>query len=243
MTPTTLLVISFLVCKNPASLCFDLCRNRLHRVSDHWPHVVIPLFFISYRTNFSFSAKALGEPPPLSGRFCFSASPPFQWHTHLCRPIPYAYAKDAKAYMIDVAGAVSEIAISSIADDTNNSVWFQLDDDGMIETLYVEIVDAPTSVDGETTANATATLTSNRGTITLKVKNTSSTTATTAWSAQMQIKNTQTGLVTYVDMGSGAALAANADNSEKTITGNSINLYQALVTINGVTIASNQIAG
>lgn len=137
--------------------------------------------------------------------------------------------------MIDVAGAVSEIAISSIADDTNNNVWFQLDDDGMIETLYVEIVDAPTSVDGETTANATATLTSNRGTITLKVKNTSSTTATTAWSAQMQIKNTQTGLVTYVDMGSGAALAANADNSEKTIAGNSINLYQVFVTINGMT--------
>ena len=137
--------------------------------------------------------------------------------------------------MIDVAGAVSEIAISSIAGDTNNNVWFQLDDDGMIETLYVEIVDAPTSVDGETTANATATLTSNRGTITLKVKNTSSTTATTAWSAQMQIKNTQTGLVTYVDMGSGAALAANADNSEKTITGNSINLYQVFVTINGMT--------
>ena len=155
----------------------------------------------------------------------------------------YAYAKDAKAYMIDVAGAVSEIAISSIADDANNNVWFQLDDDGMIETLYVEIVDAPTSVDGETTANATATLTSAGGTITLKVKNTSSTTATTAWSAQMQIKNTQTGLVTYVDMGSGDALAANAENSAKTIAGNSINLYQAFVTINGVTIASNQVAG
>ena len=69
MTPTTLLVISFLVCKNPASLCFDLCRNRLHRVSDHWPHVVIPLFFISYRTNSSFSAKALGEPPLSPGAF------------------------------------------------------------------------------------------------------------------------------------------------------------------------------
>ena len=32
-------------------------------------------------------------------------------------------------------------------------------------------------------------------------------------------------------------------NSEKTIAGNSINLYQAFVTINGVTIASNQVAG
>ena len=59
----------------------------------------------------------------------------------------------------------------------------------------------------------------------------------------MQIKNTQTGLVTYVDMGSGLALAPNAENSAKTIAGNSINLYQALVTINGVTIASNQVAG
>ena len=154
----------------------------------------------------------------------------------------YAYAKDAKAYMVDVAGAVSEIAISSIADDTNNNVWFQLDDDGMIETLYVEIVDAPTSVDGETTANATATLESVSGTITLKVKNTSSTTST-AWSAQMQIKNTQTGLVTYVDMGSGNPIAAGVTDSAKTIAGNSINLYQAFVTINGVTIASNQVAG
>ena len=155
----------------------------------------------------------------------------------------YAYAKDAKAYMVDVAGAVSEIAISSIADDTNNNVWFQLDDDGMIETLYVEIVDAPTSVDGETTANATATLerTAN-GTITLKVKNTSLTTST-AWSAQMQIKNTQTGLVTYVDMSSGNPIAAGNTDDTKTIAGNSINLYQAFVTINGVTIASNQIAG
>ena len=154
----------------------------------------------------------------------------------------YAYAKDAKAYMVNVAGAVSEIAISSIADDTNNNVWFQLDDDGMIETLYVEIVDAPTSVDGETTANATATLESVSGTITLKVKNTSSTTST-AWSAQMQIKNTQTGLVTYVDMGSGNPIAAGVTDSAKTIAGNSINLYQAFVTINGVTIASNQVAG
>ena len=112
--------------------------------------------------------------------------------------------------MIDVAGAVSEIAISSIADDTNNNVWFQLDDDGMIETLYVEIVDAPTSVDGETTANATAELTSERGTITLTVTNTSTTTATTAWSAQMKITNTQTGLVSYVDLGTGAAITSSA---------------------------------
>lgn len=136
--------------------------------------------------------------------------------------------------MIDVAGAVSEIAISSIADDTNNNVWFQLDDDGMIETLYVEIVDAPTSVDGETTANATAELTSERGTITLTVTNTSTTTATTAWSAQMKITNTQTGLVSYVDLGTGAAITSSA-SATKELNSNSINLYQAFVTINGTT--------
>lgn len=142
--------------------------------------------------------------------------------------------------MIDVAGAVSEIAISSIADDTNNNVWFQLDDDGMIETLYVEIVDAPTSIDGETTANATATLTSAGGTITLKVKNTSLTTATTAWSAQMKITNTQTGLVSYVDLGTGNPITT---SDTKVLNSNSINLYQAIVTINGTTVVSNQIAG
>lgn len=137
--------------------------------------------------------------------------------------------------MIDVAGAVSEIAISSIADDTNNSVWFQLDDDGMIEEIYVGIVGENSSVDVPVGTGITARLAvSASNKVTLTVTN-SNATATTAWSAQMQIKNTQTGLVTYVDMGSGAALAANADNSEKTIAVNSINLYQVFVTINGMT--------
>ena len=137
--------------------------------------------------------------------------------------------------MIDVAGAVSEIAISSIADDTNNSVWFQLDDDGMIEEIYVGIVGENSSVDVPVGTGITARLAvsaCNKVTLTVTISNA---TATTAWSAQMQIKNTQTGLVTYVDMGSGAALAANADNSEKTIAVNSINLYQVFVTINGMT--------
>ena len=39
------------------------------------------------------------------------------------------------------------------------------------------------------------------------------------------------------------AITKQIGNSEKTIAGNSINLYQTLVTINGVTIASNQVAG
>lgn len=136
--------------------------------------------------------------------------------------------------MIDVAGAVSEIAISSIADDTNNNVWFQLDDDGMIEEIYVGIVDENSTVTPSGANNIGASLSVASGVVTLTVTN-GNTTATTVWSAQMQIKNTQTGLVTYVDMGSGAALAANADNSEKTIAGNSINLYQVFVTINGMT--------
>ena len=68
------------------------------------------------------------------------------------------------------------------------------------------------------------------------------TTATTVWSAQMKITNTQTGLVSYVDLGSGAAIAASA-SATKTINSNSINLYQAIVTINGTTVVSNQIAG
>lgn len=136
--------------------------------------------------------------------------------------------------MIDVAGAVSEIAISSIADDTNNNVWFQLDDDGMIEEIYVGIVDENSTVTPSVGSGISANLTVAGSVVTLTVTNRNAA-ATTAWSAQMQIKNTQTGLVTYVDMGSGVALAANADNSAKTIAVNSINLYQVFVTINGMT--------
>ena len=114
--------------------------------------------------------------------------------------------------------------------------------DGMIEEIYVGIVDENSTVTPSVGSGISANLAVASSVVTLTVSN-SGATATTAWSAQMQIKNTQTGLVTYVDMGSGAALAANADNSKKTIAGNSINLYQALVTINGVTIASNQVTG
>ena len=39
------------------------------------------------------------------------------------------------------------------------------------------------------------------------------------------------------------AITKQIGNSEKTINGNSINLYQAIVTINGTTVVSNQIAG
>ena len=39
------------------------------------------------------------------------------------------------------------------------------------------------------------------------------------------------------------AITKQIGNSEKTIAGNSINLYQAIVTVNGTTVVSNQIAG
>lgn len=82
--------------------------------------------------------------------------------------------------MIDVAGAVSEIAISSIADDTNNSVWFQLDDDGMIEEIYVGIVGENSSVDVPVGTGITARLAvsaSNKVTLTVTNSNATATTA------------------------------------------------------------------
>lgn len=114
--------------------------------------------------------------------------------------------------------------------------------DGMIEEIYVGIVDENSSVTPSVGSGISANLTVASGVVTLTVTN-GNTTATTAWSAQMQIKNTQTGLVTYVDMGSGNPIAAGVTDSAKTIAGNSINLYQAIVTINGTTVVSNQIAG
>ena len=153
----------------------------------------------------------------------------------------YAYNKDVKAYMLDVEGNLSATTIDSLALDANDHVWFKLDDDGMIEEIYVGIVDENSSVTPSVGSGISANLTVASGVVTLTVTN-GNTTATTVWSAQMKITNTQTGLVSYVDLGSGAAIAASA-SATKTINSNSINLYQAIVTINGTTVVSNQIAG
>ena len=153
----------------------------------------------------------------------------------------YAYNKDVKAYMLDVEGNLSATTIDSLALDANDHVWFKLDDDGMIEEIYVGIVDENSSVTPSVGSGISANLTVAGGVVTLTVTN-GNTTATTAWSAQMKITNTQTGLVSYVDLGSGLAIAANS-TATKTLNGNSINLYQAIVTINGTTVVSNQIAG
>ncbi len=153
----------------------------------------------------------------------------------------YAYNKDVKAYMLDVEGNLSATTIDSLALDANDHVWFKLDDDGMIEEIYVGIVDENSSVTPPVGSGISANLTVASGVVTLTVTN-GNTTATTAWSAQMKITNTQTGLVSYVDLGSGLAIAANS-TATKTLNGNSINLYQAIVTINGTTVVSNQIAG
>ena len=153
----------------------------------------------------------------------------------------YAYNKDVKAYMLDVEGNLSATTIDSLALDANDHVWFKLDDDGMIEEIYVGIVDENSTVTPSVGSGITANLAVASNVVTLTVSN-SGTTATTAWSAQMKITNTQTGLVSYVDLGNGVAISAGA-SATKTINGNSINLYQAIVTINGTTVVSNQIAG
>ena len=153
----------------------------------------------------------------------------------------YAYNKDVKAYMLDVEGNLSATTIDSLALDANDHVWFKLDDDGMIEEIYVGIVDENSSVTPSVGSGITASLAVSASKVTLTVTN-SNTTATTAWSAQMKITNTQTGLVSYVDLGTGAAIAASG-SATKELNSNSINLYQAIVTINGTTVVSNQIAG
>ena len=153
----------------------------------------------------------------------------------------YAYNKDVKAYMLDVEGNLSATTIDSLALDANDHVWFKLDDDGMIEEIYVGIVDENSSVTPSVGSGITASLGVSASKVTLTVTN-SNATATTDWSAQMKITNTQTGLVSYVDLGTGAAIAASG-SATKELNSNSINLYQAIVTINGTTVVSNQIAG
>ena len=142
--------------------------------------------------------------------------------------------------MLDVEGNLSATTIDSLALDANDHVWFKLDDDGMIEEIYVGIVDENSTVTPSVGSGITASLAVSGTKVTLTVTN-SNVAPTTAWSAQMKITNTQTGLVSYVDLGTGTPITT-VDNS-KELNSNSINLYQAFVTINGTTVVSNQIAG
>ena len=152
----------------------------------------------------------------------------------------YAYNKDVKAYMLDVEGNLSATTIDSLALDANDHVWFKLDDDGMSEEIYVGSVDENSTVTPSVGSGITASLAVS-GTKVILTVTISNVAPTTAWSAQMKITNTQTGLVSYVDLGTGTPITT-VDNS-KELNSNSINLYQAFVTINGTTVVSNQIAG
>ena len=155
----------------------------------------------------------------------------------------YAFDDDCKVYYIGTDGTLIASAPASIGKDTNDQVWFKLTD-GLLSTVFIKVVDETSSADTPTGNNVTVSL-ANTGSnaVTLTVANASGAPDTTAWSAQMKITNTQTGLVSYVNLAGGSAITAGNSDTSNTLSSVSINLYQAIVTINGVTLTSNTVAG
>ena len=154
----------------------------------------------------------------------------------------YAFDDDCKVYYIGTDGTLIASAPASIGKDTNDQVWFKLTD-GLLSTVFIKVVDETSSAVTPTGNNVTVSLASASNVVTLTVANAPGAPDTTAWSAQMKITNTQTGLVSYVNLAGGSAITAGNSDTSNTLSSVSINLYQAIVTINGVTLTSNTVAG
>ncbi len=154
----------------------------------------------------------------------------------------YAFDDDCKVYYIGTDGTLIASAPASIGKDANDQVWFKLTD-GLLSTVFIKVVDETSSAVTPTGNNVTVSLASAGNVVTLTVANAAGAPDTTAWSAQMKITNTQTGLVSYVNLAGGSAITAGSSDTTNTLSSVSINLYQAIVTINGVTLTSNTVAG
>ena len=154
----------------------------------------------------------------------------------------YAFDDDCKVYYIGTDGTLIASAPASIGKDTNDQFWFKLTD-GLLSTVFIKVVDETSSAVTPTGNNVTVSLASAGNVVTLTVANAAGAPDTTAWSAQMKITNTQTGLVSYVNLAGGSAITAGSSDTSNTLSSVSINLYQAIVTINGVTLTSNTVAG
>ena len=154
----------------------------------------------------------------------------------------YAFDDDCKVYYIGTDGTLIASAPASIGKDANDQVWFKLTD-GLLSTVFIKVVDETSSAVTPTGNNVTVSLASASNVVTLTVANAAGAPDTTAWSAQMKITNTQTGLVSYVNLAGGSAITAGSSDTSNTLSSVSINLYQAIVTINGVTLTSNTVAG
>ena len=154
----------------------------------------------------------------------------------------YAFDDDCKVYYIGTDGTLIASAPASIGKDANDQVWFKLTD-GLLSTVFIKVVDETSSAVTPSGNNVTVSLASTGNVVTLTVANAAGAPDTTAWSAQMKITNTQTGLVSYVNLAGGSAITAGSSDTSNTLSSVSINLYQAIVTINGVTLTSNTVAG
>ena len=68
----------------------------------------------------------------------------------------YAYNKDVNVYYITVDGELVKTDITAISEDSNDQVFFKVDDKGLLTDVYVRVVDTPETVNPGTDYNMTS---------------------------------------------------------------------------------------
>ena len=58
----------------------------------------------------------------------------------------YAYNSDVNVYFVTVDGELVKTDITAISEDSNDQVFFKVDDKGLLTDVYVRVVDAPETV-------------------------------------------------------------------------------------------------
>ena len=60
--------------------------------------------------------------------------------------IPYAYTRDVKVYFVNVDGDLEASSITAIAQDSNDKVFYKVNDDNRLTDVYIKVVDETETV-------------------------------------------------------------------------------------------------
>ena len=94
--------------------------------------------------------------------------------------IPYAYTRDVNVYFVNVDGDLEASSITAIAQDSNDKVFYKVNDDNRLTDVYIKVVDETETVTPGTGALSSAVLKNDAsGNITIDVTLTANATALT----------------------------------------------------------------
>ena len=161
---------------------------------------------------------------------------------------PYAYTSDVNVYYITVDGELVKSEITSISEDTNDEVFFKVNDKGRLTDVYVKVVDTTSGVTpGAGTFSAVMGKGINSGNLTLTVSSTDSSDSTSSFTAKIYAFALASGKDTAVEVGtvSTQTLVSGTQTVAPAISGTvNTQVYYAVVTMSdGTVLTTNTVIG